>query len=231
MLQAQTAVQECVIGMQYNQLTELNLRSHDGLSLRKPAPRKSSNDLRDQSKDSTALHTVKFTTSYHETCSFACKCSCHRPMHLKSPSYLQTMLGSIFIGYVGLPVISSKCDVLQCNHNNNAALWVDYYFPAWFLDRKIHFSLINRPSSGPQQLLRVSRIVSSSSEIIKSAMQGDVQCMKDLLQNGQGSPYDTDGTNTPLIVRDIFPLPPPLFSGRVKLTNAFDTASRRSSTH
>lgn len=205
MLQAQTAVQECVTGMQYNQLTELNQRSHDGVCLRKPAPRKPSKDVRDQSKDSAALHTFKFTTSYYETCSFACGCSCHRPKHLQSPSYLQTMLGSIFIGYVGLPVISSKCDVVECNHNTKAALWVDYYFPAWFLDRKIHFSLINRPDSGPQQLLRVSRIVSSTSDIIKFAMQGDVQRMKDLLQNGQGSPYDTDGTNTPLIVRETFP--------------------------
>lgn len=222
MLQAQTAVQECVTGMQYNQLIELNQRNRDG------APGKSSKDVRGPLKDSAALHTVKFTASYYETCSFACGCSCHRLKHLKSPSYLQTMLGSIFIGYVGLPVISSKCDVFECNHNTNAALWVDYYFPAWFLDRKIHFSLINRPNSGPQQSLRVSRIVSPSSHIIKFAMQGDVQRMKDLLQNGQGSPYDTDGTHTPLMVRGtFFPL---LFSGRVELTSAFDTASRRSST-
>lgn len=75
------------------------------------------------------------------------------------------------------------------------------FFPAWFLNRKIHFSLTNRHNSGPEQALRVIRIVPSTSDIIKFAMQGDVQQMKDFPQNGQGSPYDTDGTNTPPIVR------------------------------
>ena len=200
MLQVQTAMQERAAGMPGNQLIKLNRRSHDGVSFRKTAPRKPS-DLRGQSGDFTALETVKFTASYNKTCTFDCGCSCHRPKHLKSPPYLQTMLGSIFVGYVGLPIVSPKCDVFGCNHNISVGLWVDYYFPAWFLERKIRFSLTNRLNSGPEQSLRVSRIVPSNSDIIKFAMQGDVQHMKDLLIHGQGSPHDTDGTNTPLIVR------------------------------
>lgn len=201
MLQAQAAVQNCVAGMQCNQLIESNSKSDDRVSIRKIAPRKSFVDLRGQPSDSAAPNVVKFTASYSITCTFDCGCACHRPKHLKSPPYLHTILGSLFVGYVGLPVVSSRCDVFECNNNTSAALWVDYFFPTWFLSRKIHFSLTYRSNSGPEQSLRVSRIVTSTSQIIQFAMQGDAQGIKAILENGQGSPYDTDGINTPLIVR------------------------------
>lgn len=227
MVQAQAAVQACVPGMQCNQLPESDRRSHDGFLFPTTAPRKSSIDAKGQLGDSTALNTVRFRTSYYETCTIDCGCSCHRPKHLKSPSYLHSVLGSIFVGYVGLPIFSSKCDVFDCNHNTGAALWVDYYFPVWFLNRKIHFSLTNRHNSGPEQTLRVTRIVHATSEIMKFAMQNDIQRMKDLLFHGRGSPYDTDGTNTPLIVRVS---PPFLGTSRCgELTRALDAASCRRS--
>lgn len=200
-LQAQAVVQECVSSTQCNQFTESNRRSHDVVSFRKPLPLNSPRDVRAQSGDSTALQTVKFTISHYETHPSECRCSCHRTKYLKSPPYLHAMLGTIFIGYVALPMVSPKCDVIECNHNTSAAIQVDYYFPSWFLNRQIHFSFRNRHDSGPEHSLRVSRTVSSTSDIIKYAMQGDVKGMKELLENGQGSPHDTDGTNTPLFVR------------------------------
>ena len=149
----------------------------------------------------TIPQAVKFSTSYREPSTFDCRCSCHRPHRFRSPQILDTLLGSFFLGYVGLPTISVSCDTFECNHQPSPALWIDYYFPGWFLDRRVHLLMRNRRGFGPEQSLRVTRVVESAAHSIKAAMQGDVQRMRSLLRDGQASPYDTDGISSPLIVR------------------------------
>lgn len=151
----------------------------------------------------TVSDTVKFSTYYRETSTFDCRCPCHRPSRLRSPQFLDVLLGSFFLGYVSLPVVSPKCKGFECNHPPSPTIWVDYYFPSWFLEWKVHLLIRNRHGYGPEQLLRVSRVIEPTSKMIKAAMQGDVHSIRSLLRDGHGSPYDTDGTNTPLMVRNI----------------------------
>lgn len=154
----------------------------------------------------TIPQAVKFSTSYREPTTFDCRCSCHRLHRFKSPQFLVQLLGSFFLGYVGLPMISASCDTFKCNHQPSPTLWIDYYFPGWFLEWRVYLLMRNRRGFGPEQLLRVTRVVSSGSDPLKAAMQGDVQRMRVLLRDGNASPYDTDGINSPLIVSKTLPI-------------------------
>ena len=149
----------------------------------------------------TVPRAVKFSTYYQEPSTYDCRCSCHRPHRFRSPQFLDQLLGSFFLGYVGLPMISVSCDTFECNHQPSPTLWIDYYFPGWFLDWRVHFLIRNRRGFGPEQSLRVTRVVAPTADPIKAAMQGDVERMRSLLRDGHASPYDTDGINSPLIVR------------------------------
>ena len=141
--------------------------------------------------------------------SIDCECNCHRRHRFQSPRVFERALGQIFLGYTGLPIISPRCNLSNCDHTATPTLWVDYYFPAWFLNWKIYLEVRKRKNCGPEQTLRISRVVPSTCQLIRSAMQGDTTRVKSILENGLGSPFDTDGLNTPLIVSRLSRLPFP----------------------
>ena len=154
-------------------------------------------------KDSPAVPVLKFSTSYEKAPTFDCRCNCHRHYRSGNPRVFQKAIGQIFLGYTGLPIITPSCSMSDCDHHCDPTLWIDYYFPAWFLNWKLHAEIRIRQNSGPEFSLRVSRVVPSSAEIIRSALQGDTARVKSILRGRVGSPFDTDGINTPLIVRNL----------------------------
>ena len=148
----------------------------------------SSSSARGYSNDMAS--TVRFSTSYQEPCKPGCGCKCHRRHRWRSPPMLDHLLGTMFLGYVGLPSISAKCDIRGCLQQRSLIVSFSYYFPAWFLMRILHIQIRHRQNLGPEQLLRVSRRVSKYSEIFTFASKGDVEGMKSVLKDGRGSPFD-----------------------------------------
>ena len=99
-------------------------------------------------------------------------------------------------------MLSPQCNT-KCDRLNAPIVHLDYYFPTWFLHRKLHFELRHRRNLGPEQLLRVTRVVSGTSDIFRWALQGNAEGVKSVLRDGRGSPFDTEGSQTALHVSSI----------------------------
>ena len=138
-------------------------------------------------------------------CRSGCTCSCHTRSSWRSSSYLQSILGLLFIGYTGLPLVSSGCNNIRCQRRSDPVISIKYFFPSWFMARALDVViLISRPD-GLVQSLRVSRIVWEESKIFRLAQDGNVDDMKSLLSSRRGSPYDVSSLYgfTPLDVSQL----------------------------
>lgn len=70
-------------------------------------------------------------------CESDCPCCCHKPAPRNTswalPSILEGLVGSLFVGYAGLPVRCLACDTDSCSKARTIKLQITYSFPIWFL--------------------------------------------------------------------------------------------------
>ena len=136
------------------------------------------------------------------SCENSCICACHRRQSRRTPRPLDRFLGVLFIGYIGIPYVTTSCDNRECTQRSSPTVSMIYIFPWWLLARA--FLLIARLSSrsGLELNLRLPRVVSDTSRIWPICRNGDIEGLMSLIQQGLGSPFDIDSANsTPLLVR------------------------------
>ena len=153
----------------------------------------------------SAPDTVSIATSYQRsTCTRRyCSCACHMSSRMKTPQFLEQFLGSLFVGYTGLPALGSACTESTCNRNLKPRISLSYYFPKWFLQRALSLVLYSRPELGPDLNLRTVRLIDRSADVFTYAVSGNVEGLKYLFTAGLASPIDValNGGYTPLHVR------------------------------
>lgn len=95
-------------------------------------------------RNSIAQHTppgptLRVRTSIRQSCTGLCKCNCHQSKNLSSPPWLRGLIGLLFIGYTGSPILNRNlpCSERLCQKNSSSLLIVKYYFPSCFLSRMI----------------------------------------------------------------------------------------------
>ena len=155
------------------------------------------------------LQLCSIRRTYLGECISECRCSCHYRSTLRSPSYLRSFLGMLFLGYVGVPSISPDCDDVRCKHKSDTIMRVTYCFPHWFIARAINLTMKMSRPDGFTQNLRISRVIPDSSRIFMMAEEGDVEGMKQIFSLRRASPFDlgSSGGRTPLLVNpDLFQL-------------------------
>ena len=148
---------------------------------------------------------IYISTSILQTrCCDGCVCVCHQRQTKKTPKFLTSFFGTLFIGYAGLPRVTQSCDVQSCVQRTSPTMTITYLFPVWLLTRAFFLALKLSSCNGPQLYLRFPRIVSINSRIFIFAMSGDVDAMKQLLQKRIGSLFDSDSVAifSPLMVSD-----------------------------
>ena len=135
-----------------------------------------------------------------------CTCCCHRLTAWRSSSYLNSFLGRLFVGYIGLPWLTPDCDAIRCHRISEPAASIRYYFPKWFATHVLEMSIQFSQPDGVTQRLRVSHVVTDNSEGVRLTLDGDVEGLKRLLSSRKCSPFDTiEGTgDTLLAVRSAF---------------------------
>jgi ankyrin repeat protein len=126
-----------------------------------------------------------------ERCNQWCSCVCHKRAHHRTPARLNRALGSLFVGYTSLPFLSPPCNEKRCRKRSSPSVRVNYYFPPWFAMRALVF-MATQFNTGPEFLLRVTRICPPNAEIFFFAETGNVEGMKSLFQKGFASPYDVE---------------------------------------
>lgn len=83
------------------------------------------------SATSIGLPTVNRTTGFGlEECSRWCQCQCHSTYALRTPSWMNHVVGTMFCQYADGPVQNRDCNTITCQGANRRASF-EYAFPTW----------------------------------------------------------------------------------------------------
>ena len=127
-------------------------------------------------------------------CQASCRCSCHTKHNLATPGLAGYVLGRLFVGYTGLPLIGKGCNTGSCRRKQTACVSMEYWFPPWLLSHIVKLEIAHQPSAGPQMQLTTLRRVPDTANCISFAMTGDIDGMKALFIQGLASPQDVSIT-------------------------------------
>ena len=168
-------------------------------------------NVRNPADQTLTSSTVQVTTTITRwQCTERCGCSCHRHRrpNKRTPNILDRFVGILFVGYLGLPYISERCDDEDCIQRSRSSVLIIYFFPTWLLARAMILVLRLSSVKGPELNLRIPRVVSNASRTFYCAGTGDVVGLKEIFHRGLGSPMDIDVTNgfTALSVYRAFPM-------------------------
>lgn len=67
-------------------------------------------------------------------CDRYCICQCHKATNVATPNPLAKLIGRLFIGYIGVPLLSHRtCNRVSCRHGRSQMrIRIAYLFPLWF---------------------------------------------------------------------------------------------------
>ena len=163
-----------------------------------------------ESSQLTAVSAVGIRTAQfpRTACTPWCSCVCHQRGSLQTPKLLQSILGTLLIGYSGLPVLTKPCDQHSCHLRARPTSSITYFFPRWFVARAISLILSSTPLAGPVATLKMQRTVSGDADVLNFAKLGQVEELKTLFEQGLASPHDVhfESGVTPLHVVSPHPL-------------------------
>ena len=148
---------------------------------------------------------VTFSYDRPSSCEENCACICHFKHRSKSPEIAKSLIGSLFIGYTGLPFLFSKCNSDTCIRQSSRSIRVWYTFPTWFIQRTLDVLVRSATMSGFCFRVTMRNRVNMGAGInmISLARHGDIVTMIKLLENRKGSLSDIEmhGGLSPFFVR------------------------------
>lgn len=120
-------------------------------------------------------------------CDRPCVCQCHRFTNLATPNALNQLIGRLFIGYVGLPLLSSnKCNRTACRRRRNQMeIRIAYLFPVWFVLRFIALT-ITKASTTFMWKLSVPVVTQTTAPMMVFTSLGDTGKIQALLGADDG---------------------------------------------
>ncbi|KAI9774855.1 MAG: hypothetical protein M1840_000071 [Geoglossum simile] len=130
------------------------------------------------------------TSNWRTPCRPGCSCVCHKRHQFQTPRMLEQIIGSLFLGFSGIPINTPPCTERSCHQRAVPSTQISYYFPTWALKRMVSLMVHFMPLDGPVASLRMPRAVSPSSKVFSYASRGDIDGMKYLFQRGLASPHD-----------------------------------------
>ncbi|KAL9619064.1 MAG: hypothetical protein Q9160_006319 [Pyrenula sp. 1 TL-2023] len=168
--------------------------------IRRPAPRRrpALPKSKSQQRKNTAAKAEGLAISvsqYASACPPTCACSCHSQVKAPAPAFINRVLGHLFVGAAGIPLLSQKCDHQACKSARAPRVSVEYWFPLGvFWSQIIRLQVGYHASMGPQFSLRSLRRVPDSAQCVHYAMNGNIEGLKELFKRGLASPWDVSST-------------------------------------
>ncbi|KAF2149926.1 hypothetical protein K461DRAFT_245163 [Myriangium duriaei CBS 260.36] len=169
-----------------------------------PAPsyRRSSSTSSDRRKTKTPDDITVKVTPYAIQCRRGCSCICHTRQTSTSPAVFNRILGQLFIGYTGIPSLSQKCDVRNCQKSVTRQISLEYWFPWTYVSSSIiRLRLGHGSSLGTTFQLETLRRVPDTAQCVTFALNGDIDGLKYLFRNGLASPRDVSSTRGYSVLR------------------------------
>lgn len=140
------------------------------------------------SNTSPTVH-IPATVHLRQGCAKFCMCRCHKKTSLKSPTWMQQLVGALFIGYTAIPTLTT-CNERMCIKRQDEVITVSYYFPFWFVQWAISLRCRWTPKNGCMISVRTPRVVSRNSAQCVLIQNGNVTGMQKLFEQGLASPFD-----------------------------------------
>ena len=122
-----------------------------------------------------------------EECTAWCSCDCHARSIIRSPWLMETIIGKISVQYAGR---RPPCNEFHCHRSLGPPFKVFYQLPKYIMSRYILMVMQYAPSSGPEFLLRMPRMVPWSHGLWDRVRNGDLLAVQKLFAEGKASPYD-----------------------------------------
>lgn len=139
---------------------------------------------------------VRATPYRRVECTNGCHCACHKISKARSPNFLHSVIGSLFIGY-SVPILNS-CDVPSCQRRAKPMVKVNYHFPLWLLARSISVGGLF-PNVGPERLLGIYRTIPLGSLSLRLAIKGDLPGLARMMHEGAAHANDANTNNYSLL--------------------------------
>ncbi|KAK4207285.1 ankyrin repeat-containing domain protein [Rhypophila decipiens] len=177
------------VGTLYRNASKPHKRLSTGGEVRPPSPA--------PIQDSIGLRVRPHMTN----CRPSCPCSCHISQRTTSPSVLNSILGRLFIGYSGLPVISQRCDDDECRGARSKQVSVEYWFPTSILSTIVRVQVGVALGGGPSLYMETLRRVPDASQCVSFAQTGNIAGLKYLFRNGLASPRDVSSSRGYTLLR------------------------------
>jgi len=139
---------------------------------------------------------LRVLISQRTPCRDWCPCSCHVKQSKKMtvPGIMESLLGTMFVGYTGIPVLGKPCDFRGCTHHQSLAATIEYWFPWWFVSKNLKVQFSYLPNIGPQLQLATMRRVTDTALSVTYATQGNIDGLKTLFSEGLASPRDVSNS-------------------------------------
>ncbi|KAL9043664.1 MAG: hypothetical protein Q9214_003154 [Letrouitia sp. 1 TL-2023] len=191
LLKAQSAQLE---NNQYKQLGPFYRRQASYIKQRHRLAREKSED---KSSDSVGVQVTRYTA-----CRPGCSCACHLQRKTATPGFVDRVIGQMFVGYSGLPLLNRACDTEICEKAQGPSVSVEYWFPMGFLwSQIVRLQLSYQSQLGPQVSLSSLRRVPDSAQCVNFALNGNVDGLKKLFVRGLASPRDVSSTRGYSVLR------------------------------
>ena len=122
-------------------------------------------------------------------CKKWCSCCCHAQQSVRFPRALRNMIGLLFVGYSGIPILTPSCNEKRCLKRSSPSMHVSYYFPTWLLSRVLNVTASFKAFDGPQLTLNVPRVVDWWHPLWRPAYENNVGAIQTLFSEGLASPF------------------------------------------
>jgi ankyrin repeat protein len=141
-------------------------------------------------------------TPYIVACRSGCPCACHLEQKASTPALLNRVLGQLFVGYAGLPVLSPKCNIEACQKSRASQISLEYWFPlAFFSSTIVRMQVGYQPNIGTLLQLDTLRRVPDSAQCVNFALNGNIEGLKYLFSHSLASPRDVSTTRGYSVLR------------------------------
>lgn len=144
--------------------------------------------------DRTNADTLQIKTEVQAegACKRWCSCACHGTQRIRLPRALRDVIGTLFIGYSGLPVLTYPCDERTCRRKSAPSFHLLYYFPIWLVSRLLRVSATLDSMRGLQINLTLPRVVWRYNPLFRFAELDDRDSIQKLFSTRDASPFDVN---------------------------------------
>lgn len=150
----------------------------------------------------STYHSIMIETQYRppSSCYPTCHCCCHSKQTLRTPSIIAGLVGQMFIGYKGMPIIAKSCSIKRCKRNSEPNIYAIYSFPSWWIFNRMVLIIASRYTNlGPELIIRLPRLIHPSSTVLNFIRVEDFEGLKRLFLDGMASPNDSTDDMTSLL--------------------------------